>query len=705
MAPPAAVVPITGAELSLADVAARNPGRDIILTMPGAMLPFAWEERLRKAAYAATNVAAAVPLCDVGPLFALVDEDLRAQSRTDAQRIDRTAYAMGNRTYYEVPRIHPVCAYLRRDALDAALPFLPAGALAPQAALDALAQRWSATGLASVLLDYLYVGNAGDAPVAGAAAPGFEERAFLQHHPLGGLRRAVNDAIRAGLPPVTTPGLDARPVLLHIMHFWGGGLDRWVRDFGRADSGAVNMILASYRIGEQGGQRLVLYSDPAAMIPIRVWDIARAIRSTASSSLEYRRILDQVVREFDVEAIVVSSLIGHALEALAQPVKTIVVCHDFYPICQAINPLFVRTCERCTLEDLRLCAKGNPLNNIFVDRSSEEWHELRRLYVDRVIENKVEMVVPSGWVAGELRKLEPRLEAVPMHVVPHGIDFDAAKLPVAPRKASEKIRLVVLGRLSLQKGTGLLRQAAGQLRPIAEVTLVGGGKNGMKLAEECGWQCIERYELDALPGVLASIAPHAGLLASVVPETFSYTLSELWTLGIPPLATSLGSFRERIDDGGTGFLFEPEADALVALVKRLHGQPELLEGVARRVAALPRHRSTAQMLAGYRALIPLAERPVARFAVGPGVQTALTEPYRHLTEAYASLTGAYDQTREAYERAREELGPYKGTWDQWKGEFDALQVRTRWWLAPKAARLVFQLPARFSNAIRRTKRD
>jgi hypothetical protein len=135
-----------------------------------------------------------------------------------------------------------------------------------------------------VICDYLYVGYSGNGPAEAAAADDVEEAAFLQNHPLGGLRRAVNDAIHRGLPPVSAPGLDHRPVQLHIMHFWGGGLERWVRDFGRADPSRINMILTSYRIGESGGQRIVLYSDPAALIPVRTWDIA-ADRSTASSSI------------------------------------------------------------------------------------------------------------------------------------------------------------------------------------------------------------------------------------------------------------------------------------------------------------------------------------------------------------------------------------------------------------------------------------
>jgi len=257
----------------------------------------------------------------------------------------------------------------------------------------------------------------------------------------------------------------------------------------------------------------------------------------------------------------------------------------------------------------------------------------------------------------------------------------------------------------LQKGTELLRQAREGLRPYAEITLVGCGQNGVRLAGECGWKHVERYELAALPDLLKSLAPHAGLLASVVPETFSYTLSELWALGVPPIATALGSFPDRIKDGVTGFLFEPDAGALVTLVQKLHAQPQLLEDMARRLATRPRGRTTAEMVRDYRALLPLAERPIARFRVGIGEQSGLTEPYRHLSEAYAQLNGAYAQSmkayedsRAAYERTRGELDQLKAVWEQWLGEFRALRLRRRWWLAPKAARLVLELPERMQAA-------
>ncbi|HEX4332695.1 MAG TPA: glycosyltransferase [Usitatibacter sp.] len=671
----------------LRSVAAANPGRDVIVLAEGAVLPLLFEERLRKAAYAGPTIAAAVPMCDVSPLYELVGRERRPLAPADAILVDRSAYCMGLRRYYEIPRIHPICAYLRRDALDAVLSTAAPGSA--QQALDGFVRGWTSRGLSCVLTDFLYVGFEGEVPGAVASMDRIEEQAFARHHPLGGLRRAVNEALKNGLPAVSTPGLDTRPVQLHIMHYWGGGLDRWVRDFSRADASRVNLILATYRIGENGGQRVVLYSDPSAAVPVRTWDIARAIRSTATGSLEYRAILEQVIAEFDVEAIVVSSLIGHALDALAMPVKTIVVCHDFYPVCQAINPQFNGTCVRCTAADLAECAKANPLNRIFVDQTSAEWNELRSRYVELLLERGIEMVAPSRSVEETMKRIEPRLAAVPMHVIPHGVDVDYPRLPYPSYRAGERLRLVVLGRLSLHKGMELLRAAKEGLAPLADIVVVGGGGNGARLAEACGWRCIEKYDLEDLPRIMAELAPHAAILASIVPETFSYTLSELWALGVPPLATALGSFRERIVDGETGLLFPPDAASLVKLVARLQCDPRVLASVAERLATHPLGRTTAEMAAAYEALVPLAPRPAARFSVGIGHENALTEPYRHLNEAYAHLSQAYDQVRAAYDQGQEARAQASmETARAWETTFaldkelerlDTLGVGIHWW--------------------------
>lgn len=661
-------------------VARGNPDCDLVLLTLDATLPFAWDARLQKAAYADPGIAAATALCDIAPMFTLVEGAIPLDHRIDSGLIDRTTYTMGNRSYYEVPKVHGVCTYFRRDALDAISTASGRKLSADASSLDMLARLLRAAGRSCVLVDYLYVGSE-QRLLEAPATDDIEELAFRQHHPLGRLRRSVAAAMTEGISSVSVPGLDSRPVQLHIMHFWGGGLDKWVRDFGRLDTSRINLVFSSFRIGDTGGQRLVLYSDPVDPNPIRVWDIAQPIRSTLPHNIEYRKILEQIIREFSVDAIIVSSLIGHTLDAINRDLKTIVVCHDFYPVCQAINPQFGKTCERCTLDDLRTCAKSNPLNSIFVDQTSDDWHAMRNLYVDRFLERKIELVVPSPSVETTLKRLAPKMQNLTFHLVPHGIDMQDGPLPVASRMATEPLRLVVLGRLSVHKGTELLRAAAEALGPIAQITLVGGGGNGVKLAEACGWNCIEKFEPAELAGILRRLAPHAGILASVIPETFSYTLSELNCLGVPSLATALGSFNDRIVDGENGFLFPPTVEGLIALVTRLHAEPQLLAGVAERLCKISTHRSVADMVADYHAILPLAARPVARFAVGIGMDTGLTDPYRHLSGAYEQLTGAYEHTKNVYAKSladRDELQEVAKLSIRWAYDFDEIDVRHNW---------------------------
>src|SRR4051794_21267235 len=99
------VVPAEGQDFAegLRRVVCENPGRDVIVLSRGAVLPFMFDERLRKGAYAAASIAAAVPMCDVSPLYALVVDEPRPAAAADAIGVDRSAYCMGSRAYYEVP--------------------------------------------------------------------------------------------------------------------------------------------------------------------------------------------------------------------------------------------------------------------------------------------------------------------------------------------------------------------------------------------------------------------------------------------------------------------------------------------------------------------------------------------------------------------------------------------------------------------------
>ena len=80
-----------------------------------------------------------------------------------------------------------------------------------------------------------------------------------------------------------------------------------------------------------------------------------------------------------------------------------------------------------------------------------------------------------------------------------------------------------------------------------------------KAGLRCCCGIIWEYQKLELGDYLRRIDADLGLMLSVVPETFSYTLSELWAAGIPVLATRLGAFEDRIVEAQNGWLIDPVA--------------------------------------------------------------------------------------------------------------------------------------------------
>ena len=169
-------------------------------------------------------------------------------------------------------------------------------------------------------------------------------------------------------------------------------------------------------------------------------------------------------------------------------------------------------------------------------------------------------------------------------------------------------------------------------------------------------------------------------------------------MGIPTIATALGSFNDRIVHGQSGFLFKPNCNALLEIVRSLHADPRLLARVAERLSSQQMERSVEAMVDDYRTLIPILPRQVARFRVGIGKQTGLTEPYRQLSEAYAQVSVAYNQTntaymhtKSAYEQSQNQLAALTTLSDQFVEHYDALRVDRHWWRIPGALRVMRQL--------------
>ncbi|HET7728837.1 MAG TPA: glycosyltransferase [Usitatibacter sp.] len=409
------------------------------------------------------------------------------------------------------------------------------------------------------------------------------------------------------------PSAARKPVQLHITHDLGGGGAKWLADFIEADSTRTNLVLKSMTHEHAAASAVALYAGAGDRPPLKVWPFRERIPAAVVSHAEYAAALAGIVAEHSVGAILVSSLIGHSLQALETGLPTLVVNHDYFPYCPAVNLYFEAPCAQCDGARVAECHRDNDRFNPFAGFDAQARIAVRERFVELVHRPGVTLVTPSESVAANLRRLDRRFERARFATIPHGYGHPLRRRPAPAPGPGERLRILVLGQLSAPKGFELLREALPRLQRFADLYLMGARELGAMFEGEPHVHVMPRYALEELPIHVANVNPHLGLLMSIVPETFSYTLSELFMLGVPAVATRLGAFAERVRDGENGFLYEPEADAMVALLRRLDADRP---AIARARAILEgwQPRAAAEMVDDYHRLAPIAAPAAATSA-------------------------------------------------------------------------------------------
>lgn len=439
-------------------------------------------------------------------------------------------------------------------------------------------------------------------------------RDFIARDPTAGLRRAIDRArcAQGGAeeaavrdehnPTPRAPRKPApRPVQLHVSHSWGGGTDRWIADYCHSDTQRRNLLLRSCSHRNAAGFRLELVEPAIGNIPLQSWDLNLPIRASSPSHPEYAAIIEAVLQDFEIGSLIVSSLIGHSMEALSSGLPTVVVLHDLFPFCPALFACYDGACTECSGNRLRDCLHHNPLNVFWHNTVDADWQALRTAYAQAISQPTIRLVAPTRSIHDRWRILQPELASLPWTCIGHGIPLPAP-LP-APARGRPRPRLVVPGRLAPHKGLDLIRASLAELSRNADILLLGSGDFGRPFTNMAGVRVIEHYAHADLPRLLGDFAPDLALLVSILPESFSYTLSEMSAFGIPVAATAIGAFAERIEDGVSGLLFTPDAPALIRCVRSALASDSLLASLRQHLASHP-GRSLADMVADYNTLLP-----------------------------------------------------------------------------------------------------
>lgn len=204
-------------------------------------------------------------------------------------------------------------------------------------------------------------------------------------------------------------------------------------------------------------------------------------------------------------------------------------------------------------------------------------------------------------------------EATPHRTVIYNA-YRAEPGPPPPRSAP--VTFGYLGRLGPTKGVDrILAAAAGLPRDGWRLLVAGRGDEAYEaeLRERAAGLPIEFLGFVDPPTLFARL--HALIVPSLWQEPLPRTIFEAYAHGVPVLASDRGGSPEIVDEGATGYVFDPDRpEGLTTRMRDLLERPEraiaLRDACARKAMAFAPERTVAGYLDVYRALLDGAT-PVA----------------------------------------------------------------------------------------------
>jgi len=575
-----------------------------------------WLRNLWLAAYSDSDVASATALSDNAGAFSAphAGQANPLPDHLDGEDAARLVAQHAERSYPETPTANGFCVYLRRDALDQIGVFDHAAFPRGYGEENDWSMRAAAAGWRHVVDDATYVRHTrsvsfGDEKqqlirhgraIVDQRWPQYtsQARAFGSSPAMATARRRVAHALSQTAP---------RRRVLFLLHKGGGGTPQTNADLMRqlADRHDIEPYLT---VGAPNRLEVFRLED-GQLRPLEAVGLDPPVQPGDTTHPTYRQTFERLLVEHAIDVVHVRQLVKqplHDVVALTEQLHLplVVSLHDFYLACPTIQ-LLDENSRFCNAE----CTTGAgpcPVSMQWLQQGPAAFtsqlkhdgvHQWRKI-TGRVLA-AADVLITTSPTARELyqRVFAEETDGTPFHVIPHGRDLADAGPLSAPPTPGEPLRILVPGNLNVAKGAAILDQ----LRKMDT-----GGRLEFHLLGKvpARWQHLGvdhgTYSRGEFAARVADIAPHVAAILSPWPETYSHTLSECWSAGVPVVASDLGALGERLRAAeGGGWLVDPEDvagiyDQLVTIADDPDGWQEM------RAGATTKHlRSEAAMAADY----------------------------------------------------------------------------------------------------------
>lgn len=395
-------------------------------------------------------------------------------------------------------------------------------------------------------------------------------RATSDRAPLSSVREIINFLI-AGRKDC------AGSMIALLDHDLGGGANYY------SDSLAKRLVAASYRV-----LHIKVNPDSGRLcIHLKCADLSQAVLLDAALAAQ----LDRLLALFPVESIIVNELVGwpEPLEQFRQlargRIPYSVLLHDFFPVCPNWNLLDAdgHYCGLCNdAAQAKRCLSGNVSSGAFslygdTYADIQLWRESAAAYLTAAKAivcfseaSRRKLTEAFSWLANVV-------------VIEHAVPFPGVGSGMVRQLTGGVLRIGVVDCSSQGKGAGILAsllECPALTGLPVELTILGETAALQLTKKQSSRQVVfhGRYRREEMAELVERYHIQVMLIPSILPETFSFTVSEALLLGCPVICFDLGAQAERVRRFNCGVIVaDASADALLATFAELLANPERVE--------------------------------------------------------------------------------------------------------------------------------
>ncbi|MFK8068050.1 MAG: rhamnan synthesis F family protein [Gammaproteobacteria bacterium] len=347
---------------------------------------------------------------------------------------------------------------------------------------------------------------------------------------------------------------------LFFDHNLGGGTNQYTRDFLENTLVPISPVLRVYFQDESWFVEWVDKKDGLIFTTEEIEELFEVLNSITSSKIIVNSL-------YGVPTL--RRVVSHIIKlGLNNKISLEYKVHDFYPICPSPHLLDYadKYCE--VPDDLKVCEKCFK-SNINIDTTRllslniTDWrYPFKRLF------KAADTISVFNGSSTEILRRAFTVPESKIEVTPHKDYFKQE----SHLELSGPLHIGIIGTLSIVKGSSVVNK-------LAEFIKTQGLDIPITVVGQCYTQkhpevkVLGSYERDSLHGLVQDEGINVILMSSIIPETFSYTVSEVIKMKLPIVAFDIGAQGDRVKSYALGKVvpLESSPDILLSTIKLAWG--------------------------------------------------------------------------------------------------------------------------------------